>query len=47
MGFMAGSDPTRLRFLPSPAVVTEEHLALACDVIEQAVCRRKNDSHAD
>lgn len=38
MGFMAGHDPARLRFLPSPAVVNEEHLALACDIIEKVVC---------
>jgi 4-aminobutyrate aminotransferase-like enzyme len=39
MGFLAGGNPTRLRFLPSPAVVTQEHLAKACDIIEQVVCR--------
>jgi acetylornithine aminotransferase len=39
MGFMAGHDPTRLRFLPSPAVVNEQHLDLACSIIEQVVCQ--------
>jgi 4-aminobutyrate aminotransferase-like enzyme len=38
MGFMAGHDPTRIRFLPSPAVATEEHIQLACGIIEKVVC---------
>jgi len=38
MGFMAGNDPMRLRFLPSPAVVTEEHIGIACDIIERVLC---------
>ena len=37
MGFIAGSNPTRMRFLPSPAVVTNKQIDLACDMIEQAV----------
>ena len=40
MGFVAGSNPTRIRFLPSPAVVTKEHLSLACDIIEEVLCKR-------
>ena len=40
MGFVAGSHPTRIRFLPSPAVVTEDQLSLACDIIEEVVCKR-------
>jgi len=40
MGFVAGSHPTRIRFLPSPAVVTDEHLSLACDIIEEVICKR-------
>jgi acetylornithine aminotransferase len=38
MGFMAGHDPARLRFLPSPGIVTEAHLSLACDIIERVLC---------
>ncbi len=38
MGFMAGHNPARLRFLPSPAVVTEKHISLACDIIERVLC---------
>ena len=37
MGFVAGSNPTRLRFLPSPGVVTEEHIDLAVELIERAI----------
>lgn len=37
MGFMAGSDPTRLRFLPSPAIVTESHIDRACEIIEDVL----------
>ncbi len=37
MGFLAGSNPTRLRFLPSPAVVTESQIDLACEMIEKAI----------
>jgi acetylornithine aminotransferase len=37
MGFLAGSSPTRLRFLPSPGVVTEDQIDLACKIIEQAI----------
>lgn len=36
MGFLAGSDPTRIRFLPPPGVTTEKHIDLACDIIEKA-----------
>ena len=39
MGFMAGHNPARLRFLPSPAVVTEQHIGLACDIIERILCQ--------
>ena len=37
MGFLAGSDPNRIRFLPPPAVTTEAHIDLACAIIEQAL----------
>ncbi len=39
MGFLAGADPTRLRFLPPVGVTTEHHIDLACDIIEQAICK--------
>ncbi len=34
MGFMAGSHPTRLRFLPPPGVTENSHIDLAIDCIE-------------
>ncbi len=37
MGFVAGSNPTRLRFLPPPGVTEESHIDLACDCIERVV----------
>jgi acetylornithine aminotransferase len=37
MGFVAGSNPTRLRFLPPPGVTTNVHIDMACQIIEQAL----------
>ncbi len=37
MGFLAGSNPNRIRFLPPPGITTEIHIDLACDIIEQAI----------
>jgi acetylornithine aminotransferase len=37
MGFLAGSNPTRLRFLPPPGVTTNEHIDMACQIIEAAL----------
>jgi acetylornithine aminotransferase len=37
MGFLAGSNPSRIRFLPPPAVTTEQHIDLACSMIEKAI----------
>ena len=37
MGFLAGSNPNRIRFLPPPGVTTEKHIDLACGIIEQAI----------
>ncbi len=37
MGFLAGSDPNRIRFLPPPGVTTEQHIDLACSIIEEAI----------
>ena len=39
MGFLAGSNPNRIRFLPPPGVTTEAHIDLACGIIEQALQR--------
>lgn len=37
MSFVAGSDPTRIRFLPPPGITTNEHIDLACGVIEKVL----------
>ena len=37
MGFLAGNNPNRIRFLPPPGVTTEQHIDLACDIIEKAL----------
>ena len=37
MSFLAGHDPARIRFLPPPAVTTEQHIQQACDIIERVV----------
>ncbi|MCE3015265.1 MAG: aminotransferase class III-fold pyridoxal phosphate-dependent enzyme [Pirellula sp.] len=37
MGFLAGSNPNRIRFLPPPGITTEHHIDLACSIIEQAI----------
>jgi len=37
MGFVAGSHPTRLRFLPPPGVTQESHIDMACDCIESVL----------
>ncbi|MCU0714911.1 MAG: aminotransferase class III-fold pyridoxal phosphate-dependent enzyme [Pirellula sp.] len=37
MGFLAGSNPNRIRFLPPPGITTHEHIDIACGIIEQAI----------
>ncbi|XZE21651.1 aminotransferase class III-fold pyridoxal phosphate-dependent enzyme [Pirellulaceae bacterium SH449] len=37
MGFLAGSNPNRIRFLPPPGITTEQHIDMACKIIEQAI----------
>jgi acetylornithine aminotransferase len=37
MGFVAGSNPYRIRFLPPPGITTEQHIDMACKIIEQAI----------
>jgi acetylornithine aminotransferase len=37
MGFLAGSNPNRIRFLPPPGITTEHHIDLACSIIEHAI----------
>lgn len=37
MGFLAGANPNRIRFLPPPGITTERHIDLACEIIEQVI----------
>jgi acetylornithine aminotransferase len=37
MSFVAGSDPTRIRFLPPPGITTLAHIDMACDIIEKVL----------
>ncbi len=37
MGFVAGSNPSRVRFLPPPAVTTMAHIDAAIDILERVL----------
>ena len=37
LGFVCGAEPTRIRFLPPPAITTVEHIDLALELIDQAL----------
>ncbi len=37
LGFVCGADPTRIRFLPPPAITTEAHIDLALELLEKAI----------
>ena len=37
LGFVCGSDPTRIRFLPPPAITTLEHIDAAIDLLDQSL----------
>lgn len=39
IAFAAGSDPTRIRFLPSLLAVTDEEIDAVCDILEQTLLR--------
>ncbi|MEM8671941.1 MAG: aspartate aminotransferase family protein [Planctomycetota bacterium] len=39
LGFVCGSNPTRLRFLPPPATTTNEHLDAALELLQQSLQR--------
>ncbi|MEZ6094517.1 MAG: aminotransferase class III-fold pyridoxal phosphate-dependent enzyme [Pirellulaceae bacterium] len=41
MGFVAGANPTRMRFLMPLGAVEENHIDLACQVIEQCIVEMK------
>lgn len=37
LGFVCGAEPTRIRFLPPPAVTTEAHIRMALDLLRRAI----------
>jgi acetylornithine aminotransferase len=37
MSFVAGSNPTRVRFLPPPGITTEQHIDRALEILEQTI----------
>lgn len=39
LGFICGGGPTRLRFLPPPAVTTEAHIDLAIELLDRALAK--------
>ncbi len=39
MGFVAGHDPTRIRFLPPPGVTTDDDIRLACEILDDVLSR--------
>ncbi len=43
MGFVAGSDPTRIRFLPPLLVVTDEQIDVGLELLERAVVRLREE----
>ena len=44
MSFIAGADPVRIRFLMPLGSVTEDHIAMACQVIEKCIGEVLNES---
>jgi acetylornithine aminotransferase len=39
LGFLCGSNPTRLRFLPPPAITTKDHIDLALRLLNESLHR--------
>ncbi len=39
LGFVCGSDPSRIRFLPPPATTTTEHIDAALDLLDESLQR--------
>lgn len=37
LGFVCGSTPTRVRFLPPPVATTNQHIDLALELLEQSL----------
>jgi acetylornithine aminotransferase len=41
MSFLAGANPTRIRFLPPPAITTDEHIDAACNILDGVLRQMK------
>ena len=39
LGFVCGSDPTRIRFLPPPAITTNDHIDAAINLLDQSLVK--------
>ena len=39
LGFVCGANPTRIRFLPPPAITTEQHIDEAIQLLDQSLQR--------
>ena len=39
LGFVCGSNPTRLRFLPPPVITTEAHIDMALDILDRSLAK--------
>src|SRR5690606_33199252 len=39
LGFLCGSDPTRMRFLPPPAITTEQHIDAAIELLDRSLAK--------
>lgn len=39
LGFLCGSDPTRMRFLPPPAITTERHIDAALALLDRSLAK--------
>jgi acetylornithine aminotransferase len=39
MGFVAGSNPARVRFLPPPVITTNAHIDAAVEILDQVLAK--------
>ncbi|QDS96597.1 Acetylornithine/acetyl-lysine aminotransferase [Roseimaritima multifibrata] len=39
LGFICGAQPTRIRFLPPPAIATNEHIDQACQILDRVLAK--------
>ncbi len=43
LGFVCGADPVRIRFLPPPAITTNDHIDAAIDLLDQSLQKFASD----